>query len=413
MHETATVSESVGDLVWMIPDVVVSRAGTATVAFGSADDVVRTADDPPAPDDPQDPAHGEQQTSMQFGGVHLGIDGADVQTLMYQKFVRLLDDSGSSNEIVDVMLPDRVPGGEWSSPSAEVKERELLTGAHLAVNASGAAVLMWLESSRLYAVYRDGAGAGWTGPKRVPAPADISPDVEVGIDDAGRVLLVFDRGFGHAGVWAIRRSPEGEWGKPLRLSGPDTALFAMAVGAGGAAVALHGYLDGDGVAHGPPFASRMSPSGHWRAPVRQWSGLGLGGAVDMDAKGRALIAGWNGTDLMGRWSRLGGRWRKPFVLAGDVSRTREVGGSQVKVEVNRRGAAVVGWAAKGRVAQLWARYRPVGRQGWTQPVRLTRTDDLPILFRVRAAIGECGHVAFVWETSGDTRLRVLRASPRP
>ena len=117
MHEPTTVSESVGDLVWMTPDVVVSRAGTATVAFGSADDVVRTADDPPAPGDPQDPAHGEQETSSQLAGVHLGIDAADVQTLMYQKFVRLLDNSGSSNEIVDLMLPDRVPGGEWSSSS--------------------------------------------------------------------------------------------------------------------------------------------------------------------------------------------------------------------------------------------------------------------------------------------------------
>ena len=147
MHEPSTVSESVSDLVWMVPDVVVSRAGTATVAFASPTTssallmilrlrvTLKTR------------RMGSRTRTRQFAGVHLGIDGADVQTVMVQKFVRLLDDSGSSNEIVDVILPDRVPGGEWSSSSAAVSERELLNGAHLAVSASGAAVLMWLETS--------------------------------------------------------------------------------------------------------------------------------------------------------------------------------------------------------------------------------------------------------------------------
>ncbi|MFC7359374.1 hypothetical protein [Nocardioides astragali] len=410
MHEQSTASASVNDLPWMTPDVVVSRAGTATVAFASADDVVRTADDPPAFGDPQDPAHGKQNPHSPMGGVHIGIDASDVQTTMVQEFVRLSDNSGSSNEVVDLQLPDRVPGGEWSSSSAEVTQQELLYEAHLAVNASGAAVLMWLDSSsNLNAVYRHGAGATWTAPQRVPASADISPNFEVGIDDAGRVVVVGRYG-GEHGVRAIRRSPAGKWGKAQELSGPGTDIFTMTVSAGGAAVALHGPLDLDGVASGPLFASRMSPAGHWRSPVRQWSSVGFEEAVGMDGKGRALIAGWNGADLMGRWSTPDGRWREPFVLASDVSRTRKWG-LAVAVEVNRRGAAVVGWGAQGRVAQVWARYKPIGQKLWTRPVRLTRTDDPPELFR--AAIGECGHVAFVWETSGDTQLHVLRASPRP
>jgi hypothetical protein len=129
----------------------------------------------------------------------------------------------------------------------------------------------------------------------------------------------------------------------------------------------------------------------------------------MDAKGRALIAGWKGADLMGRWSRPDGRWRKPFVLTADVSKTLKWGLTE-RVAVNRRGDAVVGWGAKGRIAHVWARYKPVGQE-WTQPVRLTRADKPPQLFR--AAIGECGHVAFAWVTSGDPELQVLRASPMP
>lgn len=410
MHEASTVSESVTDLPWMVPDAVVSRAGTTTVAFAWPNGVVRTADDPPAPGDPLDPAHGEQEPHSPMGGIHLGIDGADVHTLMVEKFVRLLDDSGASNEIVDVLLPNRVPGGVWSSSSAEAPERELLYGAHMAVSASGAAVLMWLETSRLNAIYRDATSTEWTAPQRVPGAADISPNFEVGIDDAGRVVVVGRYGGEHGGVRAIRRSAAGTWGTAHHLTGPGREIFAVTVGAGGATVALHGHVDGDGVAHGPQFASWMSPAGRWRAPARQWNGVGLEGAVGVDGKGRALLVGWRGVDLMGRWSTPDGRWRKPFVLSGDVSRTDEWG-LTVEVEVNRQGAAVVGWGAKGRVPQVWARYKPLGQQGWTRPIRLTRTDDPPKLFR--AAIGECGHVAFVWETRGDTRLQVLRASPRP
>ena len=48
--------------------------------------------------------------------------------------------------------------------------------------------------------------------------------------------------------------------------------------------------------------------------------LGHPRAVDMDAKGRAMIAWWDGTDLMVRWSRSDGRWHKPCVLAADVSK---------------------------------------------------------------------------------------------
>ncbi|MGF9757641.1 hypothetical protein AAII07_20825 [Microvirga sp. 0TCS3.31] len=410
MHEPSAVSESVNDLPWMTPDVVVSRAGTATVAFASVDNVVRTADDPPAAGDPQDPAHGQQDPHAPTGGVHLGIDGSDVQTTMVQEFVRLVDNSGSSNEIVDLQLPGRFPGRGWSSSPAEVAEQELLYEAHLAVNASGAAVLMWLDSAyNLLAVYRDSAWATWTAPQLVPASADISPTFEVGIDDVGRVLVVGRYG-GEHGVRAIRRSSAGKWGKVQELSGPGTEFYTMAVGAGGAAVALHGPLDFDGPASGSLFASRMSPAGHWRPPVRQWNRVAFDEAVGMDGKGRALIAAWNGADLMGRLSTPDGRWRDPFVLASDVSRTRKWG-LAVAVAVNRRGAAVVGWGAQGRVAQVWARYKPFGHKSWTRPVRMTPTDDAPRLFRV--AIGECGHVAFAWETSRDTQLRVLRASPRP
>ena len=40
----------------------------------------------------------------------------------------------------------------------------------------------------LYASHRATAGAGWTSPERVPHAESVG---QVGIDDAGRVLLVY------------------------------------------------------------------------------------------------------------------------------------------------------------------------------------------------------------------------------
>ena len=408
VHEARTVLERV-DEFGPLPVVVVSRAGTATTVWG-ADNTFGTADDPPAPGDPQDPAHGDPRVSLAGS---LAVDAADVQTLVYSTTVR----TG------DLVLSDRVPGGEWSSSPAEAKGRARDAGVDLAVNASGAAVVMWRgdkTGGRVYTVYRDGAGGRWTAAQPLPAPITYS-NIRVGIDDAGRVLLVgmsVVKGK-YDGVWAVRRNRAGAWGTPRQLTGPGNHLFGMALGAGGAAVAIHGPVDGDLLPIGPHFTSRMSAAGTWGAPILQPDGLGARGlAVGLDARGRALLAGWRGADLVGRWSKPDGQWRQPFALASDISLPRDppglfpapLVGPTVEVKVNRRGDAVVGWAAQGRVTQIWTRYKPAGQQ-WTPPVRLTRAADPPQFFR--AAIGECGHVAFVWETSRHTKLEVLRASPRP
>lgn len=136
----------------------------------------------------------------------------------------------------DLVLPDRVPGAGWPRSPAKLRHR-IIESSRLAVNASGAAVVMWsqyvtsTDDEELYASYRDAAGARWTTPERVPAPNAFSADVD--IDDAGRVLVVYDRiADNHEGVWAIRRTPTGRWGERRHLSGRDTEWFSTAYGAG-------------------------------------------------------------------------------------------------------------------------------------------------------------------------------------
>ena len=89
--------------------------------------------------------------------------------------------------------------------------------AGLAVNASGAAVVAWQEAydprrDHVYASYRGTAGAGWTSPERVAHAASVD---QVGIDDAGRVLLLYRPK--NLSLKAIRRSPDGVWGEPHRV----------------------------------------------------------------------------------------------------------------------------------------------------------------------------------------------------
>jgi len=430
MHDVATVSRrvEVGEPL----EVVVSRTGKATLAWTAAPGgfaylaphIVRIADDPPAPDDPhgppeppdpQDPLDAQVNAVIgaEWPGGSLLIDGADRQTLLWRQ--DLLTPPGPDQvftESYDVVLTDRIPGGGWST--SPVARTGSVWNTQLAVNASGAAVVAWHEYTRrdshVYASYRDTAGSGWTSPERVPNTQALG---QVGIDDAGRVLLLYQRS-GHNGetLKAIRRSRAGRWSKPQRVGGPDTAPpIRMALGAGGAAELVYRHFEGDGPPDGAQYISRMSPAGTWAAPVRHSGGFPVGlRALDMDAKGRSLIAWWDGKNLMGRWSRPDGRWRKPCVLAADVSNPHR---SELATQlvVNRRGDALVVWRAMGRVAQLWARYKPA-RHDWTEPVIVTPADS-PSRAYFGVAIGDRGHAAVAWTSRNNHQLQVRRLTPTP
>lgn len=381
-----------------LDDVAVSQTGTATVAWTLEEDYydteIRTMDVPAAPSDPQSPAGPpDPQHRHAFGGV--GVDASDAQTLLW-----LSDELGSTggtgpySEHFDVVVADREPGGQWSS-SPTVLGAGYVWDAQLAVNPSGAAVVGWLAVEPepvVYAAYREAAGAAWTHTERLARNASLQG---LGIDDAGRVLLLFSRGHtARTRLYAVRRGPTGGWGPPTRIAG-GWFQNDVAVGADGSAVVVRTSdpYDRDS-RRGSQFTLRMTPSGRWQPRVRQpaLTARVEGRSVDMDAKGRVLMAWWDGTDLVVRWSRPGGRWRRPCVLAAGVKRPGWVY-PDAQVTVNRGGDALVVWGAKGRVRQLWARYKPAG-QGWSESVRVTRMSSPPGQYV--AELGEGGHAAIAW-----------------
>ncbi len=385
-------------------DIIVARDGTATVAYQGAGNVARTADDPPAAGDPLDPSGGRDETYLS-PGENLAVDGTGNQTMAVQESVRYNPNTFTS--FVDLVAADRPPGGSWSTAPVTVKDKEFTGGVDVAVNASGAAVLVGAQDGRYLAVYRTAAGAPWRSPERIPVARAY--DFDVDIDDAGRIVLAYDRPYAKPpGVYAIRRSRDGRWTSSKQLGGRDSVLFAMALNSDGVAVVSHGPTD-DGTPLGRLFTSRMTADGIWQAPVRHPHSLGLHG-VSVDERGRALLGGWDGGSLWGRWSRADGNWRRPFAIAADVDETGRWG-LDPHVTANGRGDALAAWGTKTGAGDLrvWARFAAAGRD-WTKPQRVTPANHQPTRFH--AAIGDCRHAAFAWTPAGKPRqLHIRRATP--
>ena len=402
-----------------LDDVFVNRTGTATVAWTVSLDAgeIRTMDVPAGPGDPQSPAgppDPEHRQVFHGSGFHdvLAADAAGVQTLVW--FSDGLGYTGGPsqfNEIFEVTVADRGPaGGAWSSSPA-VLGAGFVSSHALAVNASGAALMAWDQfegrRQRLYAAYRPAAGAGWAPAELVAKDASLQ---EAGIDDAGRVVLLFSRGNNaRERLYAVRRTDEGGWGSSERLPGGGFLGRDLTVSANGSAVVLRdrtGY-EGDPVP-GSQFTVRMTPSGRWQSPVRHpapsdgffWNPVGT------DANGRALMGWWDGGDLLVRWSRPDGGWRRPCILAVGVTHPRSVN-PDAQLAVNRRGDALVVWAAEGEKAQLRARYKQAG-QGWTAPLNVTREGSPPADYTI--ALGDSGHAAVGWMPRSGRQFHVVRAA---
>lgn len=389
-------------------DLVVAPRGTATLAWVSGVRTSRgwqvlTSDLPSSPGDPQVlpgpptgsvPA-GAKASSLFPTGDHLGVDGSGALTAAFQQDLLLA--SGQTTEVYDLAISDRAVGGTWSS-MPHVADNGSISGAELAVNPAGAAVLAWDIYAGggfpSYVSYRPATGAAWTPAVRV-APRSQSVS-DVGIDDAGRAVLLYSTP--GEDVMAVRGTPDG-WSRPQPLPGRDITL---AVGAGGAAV-VAGLRGAQGLR---PYTMSMSRSGTWASAIPQPDADYPGPTVAMDGAGRALYLWWDQKRLMTRWSERDGSWREPCVLADGVSNPRYFDHVASHVAVNSRGDALVVWRTKDPAPHLWARAKPAG-QAWTEPIEVP-TGTGRLLGEFRGAIGARGHAAIAWTTGDQRHVNLLQ-----
>ena len=106
-----------------------------------------------------------------------------------------------------------------------------------------------------------------------------------------------------------------------------------------------------------------------------------------------------------------GTWLEPFALAAGLDDRDNYArwGRWPDIAVNRRGDALATWATSRRTPDTWIRYQPAGHD-WSRPRRLP-TDAAPQV--LRTALGDCGHAAFTWTTTGPRKLHTMRALPSP
>jgi hypothetical protein len=413
LEDPTTVPGGVTRVAYMRPaQLIVDRVGTATVSYGPAGQVTRTADDPPAKGDPQALTGGVEQ-GRAYVGDNLAMDAVGTQTLAY---LDSQDFAEAGGDIADVVLVDRPLGGTWSATPTRVEER-VVSRVDLDVNSDGAAAAIWIENPRDYvvrlrAVYRPSAGAPWSKPQRVPVRQSLTFDAT--IDDAGRVLIAYDRSLANIdGIFATRRTLAGKWSRPQLLSRgaglPDGAghrLFRVVMNPDGAAVVVHRPVDGNFAFTSHVNTSRMRPDGTWQAPQPQPHRLGLNGLA-IDDRGRVLLGGWDHHTFRGRWGHPDGSWGEPFTIAAGLGIT-----GHPRIAMNGRGDAVATWATKAdsRTPVVWARFKPAGRR-WTPPMQLTPRNAPPPLV-LQSAVGDCGHAAFTWTTPVKPRkLHIRRAIP--
>lgn len=407
-----TVDRRSEDLVWAnIGDLVVDRDGSATLAL---DEMAgnhfnaRTLSLPAAEGDPQklpgpppnmQPIPDGAEVSGHFpDGTHLGVDDSGTLTAMFQQDLR--ERSGVGTEYYDLVLSDRPAGRAWP-PEPHVAGTDSITGAELAVNASGAAVVAWHGfgfEEPLQVTYRPAAGAAWT-PAQPVAP-DAAFVGDVGIDDAGRVVMLYITR--NRKTVAVRGTPVTGWSRPKPLAGSSPRLE---VSAGGAALVTVGR-GFPGTRH---YTFTMSPSGAWGAAVRQPVTRSLEPGIAIDGAGRAAYLYWQKRRLLIRWSGGSGRWRTPCVLADRVSDPRHYDRASDHVAVNARGDAVVVYRTRAPTPQLWARYKAAG-QPWTEPIEAT-AEATGLHREFRAAIGPSGHAAIAWVAPNFKQLDFVRMAP--
>ena len=162
-----------------------------------------------------------------------------------------------------------VPGQGWGTPRLLETEPGTVSAHALATDASGTAVVAWLQADTAgtrVMTSRYTPGTGWTAPVMLTANAE-GPTVAAGLGTDGSAVVLFRvlEAVGntlHHRLSASRWAPGTGWVAPVLVpaaSGPVEEDFAVAVGFQGTALAVWTQIDGTPTL----YTSRFTPAGGW------------------------------------------------------------------------------------------------------------------------------------------------------
>jgi hypothetical protein len=348
----------------------------------------------------------------------LGVDARGNQTVAWTE----QRGTGYGQSFSVITATRRAGERHWSRPTriSDVSQDPLSPA--LAVNASGAAVVAWIEVipkpsgfvSVIMARTRPAASSRWGGVVRVARFGGSVEGLQLGIDTHGDVTAVWsDHGTASSPVMsATGTSATGRWHRARRVGqlGVGALLPQLAVdGRGDAVVVWQRGIRRTG--QGPAFTIHYSEKARYRTAGGPWGRTFTLGRLSepeyvganiwspptpnltLDDQGDVTVM-WQtirrigSALLVAHRDAAAGRWSHPHLLT--VNASAPVIGSDA------RGDVTVAWTAKhGRV--FVARSR--NGFSWSHPATVPHTADVPILW---LSVGQRGNAILTWYSSPAT-----------
>ena len=317
----------------------------------------------------------------------------------------------------------------------------------VALDGEGHAIVVWDQTDRRYPASSENSDDiwwartnasleddwfGWATPSRLDddflnEPCDsVGPQIAVGGDDSVIVVFAQDASATTSpnecveefSIWAVRRTPDGVWGRPECIQDVAGCLGAGGLALGRDASNPQLAMDSEGNAlvvwqvsnveaqTAKLWRNRYVAGRGWNSPLEFFDlpPISQRPQVAMDANGDALIV-WEQVDDTG-YSSVSARWVR---AQGDVEspepleRFQDGHALDPQVAVNAAGEAIAVWKqqrTEDGLFEIWANhYDPASAEGWAGAEALDSGPD-GNAERPQVAINDAGDAVAVWTIAG-------------
>jgi hypothetical protein len=320
-------------------------------------------------------------------------------------------DAGARTNIV---ASHYTPGAGWGTAVVIEAGAGVATYPQVRVNASGQAVVVWLQSNgtrdSIWANHYT-PGTGWgTAVLLETDDAGDAADPGVGLDSAGNALAVWRQSNGvRFNNWANRYTPGTGWGVAELIETEDLGQAYspdLAMDPSGNAMAV--WFQNDGTRHNI-WANRYSVATGWGV-AELIEDDNTGGAEDpqvaVDVLGNALAV-WRQfdgthTNIVANRYRAGTGWGTAVLIESNS----EGDAAYPQIALDGSGNALAVWEQEDATPRnnIWAnRYR--AGTGWST-AELIETDDAGNAYSPQIAFDASGNALAVWQQDDDTRYSI-------
>jgi hypothetical protein len=246
------------------------------------------------------------------------------------------------------------------------------------------------------------AAASWTEPVDVSMPGVGAGNPHVAVDATGDAVAVWvQSSAGELVVEGATRAAGGNWTSPTEIgsaSDPSAAIDPqVAVDAAGDAVVVWVTFDG-------LIANSLPAGGSWTGPVV--IGQGEGPQLAVDGAGAAIVA-WTGhykgrNDVESASRPANGSWEAPEMVSRPGGSTQKP-----RVGIDAAGDAVAIWDEYTGLHHIEGGSRPAGGE-WGEPVSISAPGErgqAPDL-----AVDAAGDAVAIWRHSEPPKLSVIRSA---